>query len=307
MTKIFIDGSSGTTGLNIRERLKEYSGIEIISLPPELYKDNLAKAEAINQSDITILCLPDLSAKESVSLCTNKNTVIIDTSTAHRTLQGWTYGFPELTGNIELIKNSKRIANPGCHASGFISLIAPLTENGIINKDTVLSCFSLTGYTGGGKNMIKEYETEEIPLNKAPRLYGLSQSHKHLPEMMKYGGLTNAPAFCPIVAPFPRGMEVVVTLNKKDLLATESDIREVYKNYYTGNIIKYNENADENGFLSASKFANTDQMEISVFGSSENLILVSRFDNLGKGACGSVIQNLNIVLGEPQEKGLVIK
>lgn len=307
MTKIFIDGSSGTTGLNIRERLKEYSGIEIISLPPELYKDNSAKADAINQSDITILCLPDASARESVSLCTNKNTVIIDTSTAHRTLDGWTYGFPELTGNIDKIKNSKRIANPGCHASGFISLIAPLTENGIINKDISLSCFSLTGYTGGGKNMIKEYETEEIPLNKAPRLYGLNQSHKHLPEMMKYGGLINAPAFCPIVAPFPRGMEVVVTLNKKDLLATETDIREVYKNYYTGGIIKYNEKADENGFLSASKFANTDQMEISVFGSSENLTLVSRFDNLGKGACGSAIQNLNIVLGEPQEKGLVIK
>ncbi len=306
MVKIFIDGSAGTTGLNIRERLSEYSGIEIISLPEASRKDVVARQEAINSSDVTFLCLPDASAVESVSLLKNDKTIIIDTSTAHRTLDNWTYGFPELKGQREKIKNSKLIANPGCHASGFIALINPLIESGILKKDVNLSAFSITGYTGGGKKMIAEYEEGEYPLYLAPRQYGLTQKHKHIPEIKKMCGLTISPSFCPIVSNFARGMEVTVPLFKKDVNGSIDDIKNAYKNLYTGKIVYYKDNADENGFLSALSMSGKDSMEISVFGNEENILLVSRFDNLGKGACGSAIQNLNVVLGLQEEKGLVL-
>ena len=304
MTKIFIDGSSGTTGLSIHERLSSYKDIEIIELPAELKKDIQAKKQAINSSDITILCLPDASAKESVSLCENENVVIIDTSTAHRTAEGWVYGFAEIGDNREKLKTAKRIANPGCHASGFISLIAPLVEKGAIDKEEKLTCFSITGYTGGGKNMISEYEVMADESLKAPRLYALGQKHKHLPEMTLITGLKYNPAFCPIVANFPRGMEVVIPLPTSALKASVEKVKEIYKNYYTGSVVKFVENADENGFLTSNKLAEKDSMEISVFGGEDNITLISRFDNLGKGACGSALQNLNIVLGLNEENGL---
>ena len=307
MAKIFIDGGAGTTGLNIKERLSEMSGIELITLPEELRKDVSARKEAMNSADVVFFCLPDDAAKQADALIENRITAVIDASTVHRVCSGWEYGFPELYGRRERIKNSKRIANPGCHASGFIALTEPLIRNKMIKKRTNLTCFSLTGYTGGGKKMIADYENKKRDtLLSAPRQYGLSQSHKHLPEMSAISGLKGKIAFCPIVGDFPRGMEVTVPLFKKDLRCTEKDIREVFASYYCGDIVKYNENADENGFLSANAYAGKDSMEISVFGNSEEILLVARFDNLGKGACGAAIQNMNILLGKEETNGLIL-
>lgn len=307
MTKVFIDGSAGTTGLRIYERLDKRKDIELIRLSEEKRKDLNARKKALNLADIAFLCLPDEAAKQAVSLIDNDKTVIIDTSTAHRTAQGWAYGFPELAGIREIIKHSKRIANPGCHASGFISLIKPLTERGLLPKDAVLSAFSLTGYSGGGKKMIADYENEE---NKkallAPRSYGISQTHKHLPEMSKICGLDKLPLFTPIVSSYYSGMEVVITLAKEQINGGFEDIKNIYRSYYTGKTVKYRENTDEGGFLSASAFSGRDDMEISVFGNEDRIMLVSRFDNLGKGASGAAIQNMNIVLGIPETTGLNI-
>ena len=225
MTKVFIDGSAGTTGLRIYDRLSKREDITLLTLPDELRKNNEAKTEMFNKADIAFLCLPDAAAIESVALVSNKDTVIIDTSTAHRTAEGWTYGFPELIG-YEKIKESKRIANPGCHASGFVALIKPLVDAKLLDSSTLLSCFSLTGYSGGGKGMIAEYESEEInPLYKAPRQYGLNQEHKHLKEMSIVSGLNNKPAFFPVVANFYSGMEVTVPLFKRDLKGNIADIK----------------------------------------------------------------------------------
>lgn len=307
MTKVFIDGSAGTTGLRIYERLGERKDIELIILTEDKRKDLKAREEALNCADIAFLCLPDDAAREAVMLIKNDRTVVIDTSTAHRTADGWTYGFPELTGQRDRIARSTRIANPGCHASGFISLIKPLTENGIIPESAILSAFSLTGYSGGGKKMIADYETEE---NKekllAPRSYGISQSHKHLPEMSKICGLEKLPLFTPVVSSYYSGMEVVITLAREQINGTAQDIKNIFKSYYTGNFINYRENADESGFLSAAAFSGRDDMEISVFGNEDRIMLVSRFDNLGKGASGAAIQNMNIVLGIDETTGLNI-
>ena len=307
MTKVFIDGSAGTTGLRIYERLEQRKDIELITLPEDLRKDTDARAQALNSSNISFLCLPDSAAVEAVGLINNDNTAIIDTSTAHRTAQGWTYGFPELKGYREKIKNSKRIANPGCHASGFISLVAPLVESGVIKNDARLTAFSLTGYSGGGKKMIAEYsdENRDILLN-APRHYGLTQNHKHLPEMMKICSLSNAPVFCPIVDPFYSGMEVTVMLFKADLNGNSNDIKETYRDIYSDGLIKYVDSADEGGFISAGKLSGKDSMEISVFGNEDRILLVSRFDNLGKGASGAAIQNMNILLGIDEQTGLEV-
>lgn len=307
MTKVFIDGSAGTTGLRIYERLGERKDLELIILSGDKRKDLSARAEALNAADIAFLCLPDDAAREAVTLIENDKTVVIDTSTAHRTADGWAYGFPELTGQREIVKNSKRIANPGCHASGFISLVKPLTENGIIPDDLIISAFSLTGYSGGGKKMIADYETDELSeALLAPRSYGLSQTHKHLPEMSKICSLQKLPLFTPVVSSYYSGMEVVITLAKEQINGTLSDIKNIYSTYYNGGIIKYRENVDEGGFLSASKMSSRDDMEISVFGNDDRIMLVSRFDNLGKGASGAAIQNMNIVLGLSDSTGLNI-
>ncbi len=308
MHKIFIDGSVGTTGLKIVERLKERKDLSLITLPEEIRKDINARKEALNQADIAFLCLPDAAAIEAVSLVENSKVKIIDTSTAHRTNPTWAYGFPELKGFKESIEKSNRIANPGCHASGFISLVYPLVQAGLINKDENITCFSLTGYTGGGKKMIAEYESEDRPiLFDAPRQYGLTQSHKHLPEMSKVCGLDNLPIFCPIVADFPQGMEVTVPLFKSQLKGTINDVKEIYKSVYNGKIVKFVDNADEGGLLSANAMAGKDSMEISVFGNDDRILLVSRFDNLGKGASGAAIQNMNVILGIEETTGLNIQ
>ena len=307
MTKVFIDGSSGTTGLRIRERLCTRKDIELIALDEAHRKDAGARRDAFQKADVAFLCLPDAAAVEAVELAADSGAVIIDTSTAHRTAAGWTYGMPELTGGKEKIAKAKRIANPGCHASGFIALVAPLVEKGLLAKDTLLTCFSLTGYSGGGKNMIAEYEDpQRSPLLNAPRQYALGQMHKHLKEMNVVCGLENAPVFCPIVADFYSGMEVTVPLFKKDLQGSMADVRRIYAEYYTGPLIHFNEAADEKGFLSAAAFSGRDDMEITVTGNEDRILLVSRFDNLGKGASGAAIQNMNIVLGLPETEGLEI-
>ena len=309
--KIFIDGKAGTTGLRIFERLENFDGVEIITLSEEKRKDIEARKEALNSADIAFLCLPDDAARESVSLIENDNTVVIDTSTAHRTDEGWAYGFPELSENHkEKLKNGKRIAVPGCHASGFIALVYPLIEAGILNKAENLSCFSLTGYSGGGKKMIADYEDEgRDVLLDAPRQYGLTQGHKHLKEMKAISGIENAPIFCPVVAPFYSGMEVTVPIFKSMLKdgTTLDDIKNIYKNKYQGPIVNFKENNDETGFISAGAYSDLDTMEVSVFGNEDRIILTARYDNLGKGASGAAIECLNIVLGQDETTGLVIK
>ena len=281
MTKVFIDGSAGTTGLRIYERLSERKDIELMILSDELRKDTNARREALNTCDIAFLCLPDAAAIEAVSLIDNPSTAVIDTSTAHRVTDGWTYGF--------------------------VALVAPLVKAGVIGSDKKLHCFSITGYSGGGKKMIAEYEDNELPLYyDAPRQYGLTQQHKHLKEMAKISGLENLPVFSPIVSDFYSGMEVTVSLTADDINGKFSDISEVYKSFYSkGGLVKFCDEADEEGFLSASKLSERDDMEISVFGNEERFNLIARFDNLGKGASGSAIQNMNILLGCDETEGLV--
>ena len=306
MTKVFIDGSAGTTGLRIRERLADRKDLELIILPEETRKDPAARADALNSAAVSFLCLPDAAAVEAASFVTCPDAVIIDTSTAHRVAEGWVYGMPELAGQREKLKAAKRIANPGCHATGFISLIVPLVSAGLIRKDTRLSCFSLTGYSGGGKKMIAEYEApDRDPLYQAPRQYGLGQTHKHLPEMAKVCGLDYAPVFCPIVAPYYAGMEVTVPLTPAETSASVEEIKAVYRDYYRSGLIRFAEGSDESGLLSAGAFAGRDDLEVSVYGNDERILLVSRFDNLGKGASGAAIQNMNIVLGLDETEGLV--
>ena len=310
MKKIFIDGSAGTTGLRIAERLESRKDIEIIKLSEENRKDLAARKEALNKADIAFLCLPDAAAIEAVSLIENENTVVIDTSTAHRTNPDWAYGFPELSREYEeKIKTSKRIANPGCHASGFIALIYPLIEKGILPADALLSCFSITGYSGGGKKMIAEYEDMEKDwLLEAPRQYGLTQTHKHLPEMKAITGIKNFPAFMPVVGDFYSGMEVTIPLfaNQLNNGFAVNDIKEVYKNKYNGPIVSYVEDFAEDGFVSANRLELKDSMEISVSGNEERILLIARYDNLGKGASGSAVECMNIVLGADKTEGLEI-
>jgi len=263
----------------------------------------------LNEVDIAFLCLPDLAAIESVSLIDNPNVVVIDTSTAHRTNPEWAYGFCELDKSFEdKIKNSKRIAVPGCHASGFIALVYPLVKNGIISADAYLTCHSLTGFSGGGRKMIEEYNSDERnELLDAPRQYGLTQSHKHLPEMSKITGLKNAPIFCPIVSDFYSGMEVTVPLFKNQLLKGDIDtIKEIYKNTYNSEIVYYKENSSESGFLSAGALSGKDSMQIEVFGNDDRILLTARYDNLGKGASGAAVECLNIVLGQEKTKTLEV-
>ena len=304
MTKVFIDGSAGTTGLRIHERLSFRTDLSLITLPDELRKDSAARREALAEADIAFLCLPDDAAREAVTLAEGSRVRIIDTSTAHRTAAGWTYGFAEL-GYREAISQTARLANPGCHASGALALIAPLVKEGVLKADAALSVFSLTGYSGGGKKMIADYESAgRDALLSAPRQYALAQKHKHLPEITAVGGLATDPAFCPVVGDFYSGMEVTVPVFARDLRGTAENVKEVYRAYFGGPIVRYAEGADEGGFLSASALSGKDGMEVAVFGNDERVLLVSRFDNLGKGASGAAIQNMNIMLGVDETLGL---
>ncbi len=310
MIRVFIDGKAGTTGLKIYERLAHRSDVEILSLPDELRKDIEARKAMLNNCDVAFLCLPDDAAREAVAMITNPDVVVIDTSTAHRTSEGWTYGFYELAGDIaKELTTSKRIAVPGCHASGCIALLYPLIKEGILSRDALLSVTSVTGYSGGGKKMIAEYEDgDRDTLLDAPRQYALSQQHKHLKEMVAIIGLANTPAFSPIVADFFSGMVVSIPIFKQMLLDGKNiqDVKDVYKTYYNTPIVQYKDSIAEEGFLSAISYAGLDSMEITVAGNEDRLLLVARYDNLGKGASGAAIECMNIAMGIEKEKGLVL-
>lgn len=306
MKKVFIDGSAGTTGLRIHDRLALRNDIELITLSDEKRKDPVCRKEAINSADIAFLCLPDDAAREAVSFIENDTTVVIDTSTAHRTENAWAYGFPELSEmHLEKIKCSRRIAVPGCHASGFIALIYPLVEKGILSPDTLLSCYSLTGYSGGGKKMIGEYEGKDRDsLLDAPRIYGLTQQHKHLKEMKALTGISNAPAFLPVVSDFYSGMAVSIPLFASQINGNIDDIKRIYAEKYNWGMVSYKESIDNGGFLSAGTFSGKDTMTVCVYGNEERFTLEAVYDNLGKGASGAAIECMNIVLGNAPSYGL---
>lgn len=313
MKKVFIDGSAGTTGLRIRERLSARDDIELVVLPEEVRKDVEARRQALNGADVAFLCLPDAAAIEAVSLVENPGTVVIDTSTAHRTADGWEYGFPELEGRRERIAAAKRIANPGCHASGFVALVEPLVRARLVTVNERLCAFSLTGYSGGGKKMIADYETAGTNLHIGGRQYALGQKHKHLPEMAKVCGLVNEPCFSPIVVPHLSGMEVTVQLFASQLREsgmTIERVKDAYRSYYgKGGLVRFVDDpaSCEGGFLSSAALSGRDDMEVSVYGNDERMVLVARFDNLGKGASGAAIQNMNLALGCDEIKGLKVK
>ena len=309
MTKIFIDGSAGTTGLRIRERLALREDLTVLSLPDELRKDPTAKREILKEADIAFLCLPDDAARETVALAEGTPVRIIDTSTAHRVSEGWTYGFAEL-GYRDAIRGARLVANPGCHASGFLALVAPLVKAGVLKADAALTCFSLTGYSGGGKKMIADYEDASsalYPVKQYPRQYALGQKHKHLPEMQKLASLSVTPVICPVVGDFYSGMEVTVPVFARDLRGTVADVKAVYREAFATGLVRFTEENNEGGFLSAGGLATRDDMEVYVEGNEERVLLVSRFDNLGKGASGAAIQNMNIMLGVEEARGLNVK
>ena len=305
MTKIFIDGSQGTTGLKIFDRLSGREDIELITLSEELRKDTAARKTALNSADIAFLCLPDDAAIEAVSLIENDNTVVIDTSTAHRTNEGWAYGFPELSGELEAkLKSSKRIAVPGCYASGFIALVKPLVDNGFIDAGLDIFAHAMSGYSGAGKKGIAQYEDENRDkLLDAPREYALTQQHKHLKEMKIISGLENEPVFCPYVCDYFCGMVMTVPILAKDLKngKTAEDIKKLYKEKYNSQIVKYKDTIDENGFISGNAMAENDGMEITVAGNNERILLIARYDNLGKGASGAALECLNFKMGQNPE------
>lgn len=305
---IFINGSSGTAGLRIYDRLAQRADITLLTLPPELRHDIEAQRGMLNRADIAFLCLPDAAAVTAADLVENPDTVVLDTSTAHRTAPGWTYGFPELSPERETaIRTAKRIAVPGCHASGFVALTYPLVEAGILPPDALLTCYSLTGYSGGGKKMIAEYEADEPdPLYAAPRQYALAQQHKHLREMCAIPGLTHAPVFAPIVADFYSGMETSVALFGAQLCPgkTVEDIKAAYAAKYTGPVVRYQDPACTDGFLSAAAMSGKDGMVVSVSGNDERIVLTAVFDNLGKGASGAALECLNLVMGKEKGFGL---
>ncbi|MBQ5406060.1 MAG: N-acetyl-gamma-glutamyl-phosphate reductase [Oscillospiraceae bacterium] len=302
MTKVFIDGSAGTTGLRIQERLSGRTDLELITLSGEQRRDRKAREEAVNAADVAFFCLPDAAAVEAAALV-HGDTAVIDTSTAHRTAPGWVYGFPELFGQREKIAASRRIANPGCHASGFIALVEPLVHEGLIAPDTALSCFSVTGYSGGGKAMIAQYRDENRPAElDAPRQYATGQQHKHLREMQLIPALAAAPVFCPIVADYYSGMVVTVPLFAGDLRGRVEDVAALYRERYHSAVVHYE--PDDGGLIAGNALADRDDMTITVAGNDERILLISRFDNLGKGASGAAIQNLNILLGLDETLGL---
>ena len=306
---VYIDGKSGTTGLQIYDRLGSRSDIQLLLIPEEQRRDPALRKEYLNRADLVFLCLPDQAAREAVSLIENPGTRVIDASTAHRVNPDWAYGFPELSyERRQHIANAGRVANPGCHATGFISIVYPLVKLDILPADTPLTAFSLTGYSGGGKNMIAEYEAPDRDAAlDAPRQYGLNGNHKHLPEMQQVCGLTEAPVFCPIVDQYYKGMEVSIPLHGSQVHGyTPEQIRDMLFEYYRNTaLITVAEEVATSGFLSANQFAGTNQLEITVCGNKDRMVLVSRFDNLGKGASGAAVQNMNLMLGFPETEGLV--
>ena len=309
MYKVFIDGAHGTTGLRINEYLAGRPDIKIIEIDPDKRKDMDARISMIKEADVSILCLPDQASRE-IAAAAPADSVIIDTSTAHRTDPDWTYGMPELTASQrEKICSSTRIANPGCHASGFILLVRPLIEAGLLDKDALLTCFCMTGYSGGGKKMIADYENEDrAAVLDSPGQYALGQSHKHLPEMVQMTGLSGAPCFSPVVADFYSGMVMTVPLHVALLKngAGIEDVKKALHMRYDGEaLIKVHDEAPEGGTVYSNPMAGNNGMEMYVTGNEERILLIASYDNLGKGASGAAVQNLNIVLGTEETAGLL--
>lgn len=309
MYKVFIDGREGTTGLRIYERLAEATDIHLLTLDDAERKDRKKRKAMINESDLTFLCLPDEAARESVSLIEKDSVKIIDASTAHRTEANWVYGFPELGDLFRSgIVDGSRVAVPGCHAGGFIALIHPLIEAGVLSRNAELSCFSVTGYSGGGKKMIAEYESfaRNASLD-TPRQYATGQNHKHLKEMAAISGLIKKPVFSPIVADFYSGMVVTVPLFRSAVGINPEKLTELYKNAYAGNgVLTVLPHTGENEFVSGNCMSGKDSMEIRVEGNEERFLLTARFDNLGKGASGAALQCMNLMLGRNEFAGLNI-
>lgn len=311
-TKVFIDGSEGTTGLRIYERFEGRDDIELLKISSELRKDVNERKRLINASDITFLCLPDAAAKESVSLVENENVKIIDTSTAHRTEEGWAYGFPELSKeHRKAIAEGNKIAVPGCYATGFISLVYPMIQRGLMPADYPVSAFGLSGYSGAGKKAIAAYEAQERPKDfDAPREYALTQEHKHLKEMQKITGLTKKPLFSPMVCDYYSGMVMSVPLYTELLngVSSPEDVHKMFSDFYAGEkfirIMPLDAQAGEGNMLAGNACSGWDGLRIFITGNEERIVLSSQFDNLGKGASGAAIQCLNILLGCAEEKGL---
>lgn len=311
MKKIFIDGKDGTTGLKIYKRFENRDDIELMLIDPEKRKDAKERARLINESDITFLCLPDAASVEAVSLVENDRVKIIDTSTAHRTLDGWAYGFPELSSeHRRRIEESNRIAVPGCYASGFNSIVYPLVKSGFISPVYDIICYALSGYTGAGKKGIAQYEDKDRDKElDSPRLYALTQEHKHLKEMKTVSGLSKAPIFSPIICDYPQGMVVSVPLytDKMTKKYTPADICEMFKEHYNGSdIVKVRDLGYTTGMIGTNSFADRDDLEIEINGNDDRILITSRFDNLGKGASGAAIQCLNIAMGIDEKTGLNI-
>ena len=303
MTKVFIDGSAGTTGLRIYERLSERKDLELLILPDELRKNNDARRQMLSLADIAFLCLPDAASMEAVSLIENAHVAVIDTSTAHRTNDDWAYGFAELSlAHREAIRNSKRIANPGCHASGVIAGCYPLVAHGIVPADFPLTAYSLTGYSGGGKALIAEYEAADRDVrHESHRIYGTTLQHKHLPEMQKLCGLKHPPVFSPILGDFYAGMATSILLPGFDA----QKVWECLADHYAGEkIVTVAPFGGDEGLVYASTYAGKDTMRIQVSGHGEQAMVTTMFDNLGKGASGAAIQNMNILLGVDETTGL---
>lgn len=314
MTKVFIDGQEGTTGLKIYERFSGRTDIELIQIDEDKRKDSQERKKLINSSDFTFLCLPDSAAIEAVSLVENPNVRIIDASTAHRTDPDWAYGFPELSAaHREKIKGSKRVAVPGCYAGGFISLVYPLAANGFIAPDYPLTCYAVSGYSGAGKKAIAVYESEDKPYEfNSPRQYALTQQHKHLPEMQKICGLAEKPIFIPLVCDYYSGMTVTVPLFPKLMRKryTPDEIVNMLKEHYKNQpMIKVYDfmggEALADGFLPANSLSGRNYLEIFVYGNEDRIVLSSRLDNLGKGASGAAVQCLNIMMGKDETTGLL--
>lgn len=309
MIKVFINGSAGTTGLRLQQRLSQRSDVELLQIPDELRKEPKAIKRLMSQADFTFLCLPDDAARETVALSKGLKTRIIDTSTAHRTAAGWAYGFPELSSrHRSSIQNAALVASPGCHASGFIALVYPLIAAGVLDRSALLSCTSLSGYSGGGKKMIAAYQaSERAEEYDSPYEYAMGQSHKHLPEMMAQCELLSAPVFIPVVGDFYAGMLVSVPLHAAELRGTQNPdtLRMLLKAHYAGsNMVKIKDEAPAS--LYTSGLSGRDDMELYVSGNDERIILCAHFDNLGKGASGAAIECFNLMNGLPENMGLKV-
>lgn len=309
--KIYIDGREGTTGLQIYERLENREDLELLLIDEDKRKDLTERKKYLNAADIVFLCLPDDAAREAVALIENPATRVIDASTAHRVAPGWAYGFPELHGQRERVRAAGRVANPGCYATGFISLVRPLVELGVLPQDYPLTCHALSGYTGAGKKAIAQYEDpareEEL---SSPRHYAMDLNHKHLPEMTALCGLESPPVFSPIICDYPRGMVVTVPLHLSLLTGAQSveELRAAYEQYYKGEslVTVMPAGAPSCGFLGANNLAGKDTLQLLVNGNGAQAVLTARLDNLGKGASGAAVQNMNLMLGLEETAGLVL-